>query len=131
MSTAIDLAVLVLALVLAFGSPVLLVIWIRAAADWCWMLAIRKWLVGAVSLVVLLVVTALLRLIFGLHFMSPLAVLIGLFATPLGAIPLANLIARSRVPSGDPLKDRRLRGFVFAQRRREQSEAYSAPSAEF
>ncbi len=108
----------------------LLVVWIRAAADWCWLLAIRRGLVGAASFGSLLIVTGLLRLLFGIHFMSPLAVLIGLYATPLAAIPIANLIARRLAPLAGRPKDAGWRNFIFAQRRREQSEAYSAPSAE-
>ena len=129
MSTAIDLAFLVFTLLLAFGAPLLLVAWIRAAANWCWLLAIRGRLVGAVSFVVLLAVTGLLRVIFGLHFMSPLAVLAGIYVTPLAAIPLANLIARSLAPSTVGPKQK-VRDFIFRQRRLEQSDAYSAPSAD-
>ncbi|WP_137897096.1 hypothetical protein [Sphingomonas sp. 2SG] len=129
MSTAIDLAFLVLTLLLAFGAPLLLVAWIRAAANWCWLLAIRGRLVGAVSFVVLLAVTVFLRVIFGLHFMSPLAVLAGIYVTPLAAIPLANLIAQRLAPAtGGPKQ--KARDFIFRERRREQSDAYSAPSAE-
>lgn len=130
MTTVLDLAFLLLTLVLAFGAPVLIMIWTRAAADWCWLLAIRRSLVGCVFFVVLLVVTGLLHLVFGLHFTSPLAMLVGLYATPVAAIPLANLIAHARVPAAARPNDGALRDFIFAQRRREQSEAYSAPSAE-
>lgn len=129
MSTAIDLAFLVLALLLAFGGPLLLVAWIRAAANWCWLLAIRGHLVGVVSFVVLLAVTGLLRVIFGLHFMSPLAVLAGVYVTPLAAIPLANLLAQHLAPVIAGPKQN-ARDFIFRQRRREQSDAYSARSAE-
>ncbi|MEO9229098.1 MAG: hypothetical protein ABI216_09165 [Devosia sp.] len=58
------------------------------------------------------------------------ATLIGLYATPLAAIPIANLIARRLAPLAGRPKDAGWRNFIFAQRRREQSEAYSAPSAE-
>lgn len=130
MNTALDLGLLTLTLLLAFGAPVLLVTWIRAAADWCWLLAIRRRLVGITSAVIFLLVTALLRIAFGLHFMSPLAVLAGLFATPLTAVPTANAIARRLATAAERGSDVRVRGFIFRQRRRKQSAAYSAPSAE-
>jgi len=129
-NTALDLGLLTLTLLLAFGAPVLLVIWIRAAADWCWLLAIRGRLVGITSAAIFLLVTALLRVVFGLHFMSPLAVLAGLFATPLAAVPIANAIARRLSTAAERGSDANWRGFIFRQRRREQSAAYSAPSAE-
>lgn len=130
MTTVLDLTILVLALLLAFGVPTLLVIWIRAAADWCWLLAIRKWLVAPVSFAVLLVVTGLLHFVFDMHFTSPLAMLVGLYVTPVAAISLANLIALRRVPANLRPKEAKWRDFIFVQRRREQSDAYSAPSAE-
>jgi hypothetical protein len=61
--------------------------------------------------------------------MSPLAVLAGIYVTPLAAIPLANLIAQRLAPaSGGPKQ--KARDFIFRECRREQSDAYSAPSAE-
>ena len=130
MNTALDLGLLALTLLVAFGAPVLLVVWIRAAADWCWLLAIRRRLVGVTSAVIFLRVTARLRGAVGLHFSSPLAVRAGLFATPLATVPIANATARRLSTAAERGLDPKWRGFIFRQRRREQSAAYSAPSAE-
>jgi len=127
MTALFEVIALIGAIATVFGALAITYFWISAFTNWLWMLTIRRWLVIAITLAVLLAVVVPVQILTGLDMLTSLGFLIGLVATPLIAVPLTDAIAHRLAPP-----DRRVgqtwRGFVFADRRRTQSEDYAAPS---
>lgn len=126
MRTLLELLALVALIFGVFGTLLVIHLWIGAAAKWLWLVTVRGGLVTSVSLILLLLFLVAAQLILGIHIFSSLGFLFGLIATPFAAIPLADWLAFRMVPA-----DRRTgfsrRNFIFADKRRSQSEAYLAP----
>ncbi|CAN5496755.1 hypothetical protein BH10PSE12_BH10PSE12_07930 [soil metagenome] len=102
-------------------------LWTRAFADLLWMFVLRKWLVGSVTLLIFMTILIIGHALWGMSAGSSSMVLLGMIATPWIACratdAIALAVARSR--QGDDGLPRR--GFIFAQARRQQDDAYEAP----
>jgi hypothetical protein len=127
MTTLHELLVLISAIIAVFGSLAVAYWWINAFTKWVWLLTVRRWLVIGVTLFILLAVFILVQLLTHLDMLTSLGFLIGLIATPLMAVPLADYIAFRCAPIAHGA-GHGWRNFIFAEKRRKQSHDYSAPS---
>jgi hypothetical protein len=122
-----------LLIVFVAGGLSLLGLWTRDFADLLWMFVARKLLTGLTTVAVLIVMLGVVAGTTGLPPISATAFCVAVLVTPTLAKRSANLVARWKAggrSSGDvaePQKAVPLSGFVFAQERAAQSEAYEAP----
>lgn len=84
---------LVLTILIVFGGLAYLQLWTKAFADLLWMFALRRWLVGLITLATFLAVLGLAHALCGLAAGSPSLVLLGLLAAPPAARSLADWLA--------------------------------------
>jgi hypothetical protein len=115
-----------LLVVLVVGGLSLLGLWARDFADLLWMFIARRLLVSLTTLILLAIVLVIVSLVSGLSPSSATSFGIAILVTPTLAKWVANAIARRRAGSASrevgPLS-----GFIFAQERAAQTEAYEAP----
>jgi hypothetical protein len=116
----------ILLVLLVAGGLWLLGLWARDFADLLWMFVARKLLTGLTSLVLFVIVLMIVSWIARLPPSSATSFCAALLVTPTLAKWVSNTIARWR--AGEAWQDvGPLSGFVFAQERAAQTEAYEAP----